>query len=374
MTPLDRGGLTRSESDQDHLEFSHPFFVRDHPELLINIKRKQSTRSSDNSGMSVQTQANIQLVMDELRQMREKQRSMDSKMHELIKENESLWEHIGSQRAQHNRQQQVVTKLVQFLVAMVQPNLSKRVIKRGVLAIDEPPNKRARTNQSNNSNLTDILDRLQRELADNGGLRGGRGPIIADVTEEWTPKNQMEFGSAPSNSTNFDQNQASVHLSTSSSQNSHNIDSSSNLMQPSSSQASPTSFSPTITMSPSLERQISQELQEYLNGVDAGIDNCRDLLGGNWDFLDDLEDQQQHQGSSSSSQVPKHTTGMLALEEAPSSTGANTNNFSAHELDQITVENPMDPTLEFPITPTMGHVDLFPTTPELLTPCTSPHH
>ena len=40
MTPLDRGGLTRAESDQDHLEFSHPYFVRDRSDLLVNIKRK----------------------------------------------------------------------------------------------------------------------------------------------------------------------------------------------------------------------------------------------------------------------------------------------------------------------------------------------
>ncbi|PIO75095.1 hypothetical protein TELCIR_02874 [Teladorsagia circumcincta] len=41
MTPVDRGSLARTESDQDHLEFSHPYFIRDHPEFLVNIKRKQ---------------------------------------------------------------------------------------------------------------------------------------------------------------------------------------------------------------------------------------------------------------------------------------------------------------------------------------------
>ncbi|KAK6034199.1 HSF-type DNA-binding domain protein [Cooperia oncophora] len=40
MTPVDRGSLARTESDQDHLEFSHPYFIRDHPEFLVNIKRK----------------------------------------------------------------------------------------------------------------------------------------------------------------------------------------------------------------------------------------------------------------------------------------------------------------------------------------------
>lgn len=41
-TPIDRSGMVRAESDQDHLEFFHPYFRRDHPELLINIRRKVS--------------------------------------------------------------------------------------------------------------------------------------------------------------------------------------------------------------------------------------------------------------------------------------------------------------------------------------------
>ncbi len=40
MTPLDKTGLYRQESDQEHLEFQHPYFVREHPELLQQIRRK----------------------------------------------------------------------------------------------------------------------------------------------------------------------------------------------------------------------------------------------------------------------------------------------------------------------------------------------
>ena len=98
---------------------------------------------------------------------------------------------------------------MQFLVSIVQPNMSKRVLKRGVLAIDEPPNKRSRPSNAdgNNTNLVDMLDRLQREIIEGGGLpqqkgyqnerctdfslfnlEKFRGPIIADVTDEvYTP-------------------------------------------------------------------------------------------------------------------------------------------------------------------------------------------
>ena len=42
MTPLERTGLSKAQSDQEHLEFSHAYFVSGHPELLAHIKRKIS--------------------------------------------------------------------------------------------------------------------------------------------------------------------------------------------------------------------------------------------------------------------------------------------------------------------------------------------
>lgn len=60
------------------------------------------------------------------------------------------------------------------------------------------------------------------------------------------------------------------------------------------------SFSPTLTLSPSLDRQLSTELTEYLSSQEQSIDGCRDLIGGHWDLnlnldscLDDEPRQQQ---------------------------------------------------------------------------------
>lgn len=85
MTPIERSGLARAESDQDHLEFSHPYFVRDHPELLVNIKRKSAShRPADQAAVSLATK-DLSLVLDEIRQLREKQRAMETKMTHLVK-------------------------------------------------------------------------------------------------------------------------------------------------------------------------------------------------------------------------------------------------------------------------------------------------
>lgn len=86
MTPIEKTSLAYAESDQDHLEFSHPYFVRNHPELLNNIKRKVTVKHINNEGISVTLPGkDLSSVFDELRQLRERQRNMEFKMNEIVK-------------------------------------------------------------------------------------------------------------------------------------------------------------------------------------------------------------------------------------------------------------------------------------------------
>lgn len=160
------------------------------------------------------------------------------------------------------------------------------------------------------NNLAEIIDRLHREISDNtnGQLKqnlnvfsshSNQGPIIADVTDE--PEN----GAIMSSSTPA----AVVPVSTAA----HLQPVSTNTSQvPTNSSIS---FNP-ISLSPSLERQISEELTEYLSGQEQTIDNCRDLLGNCWDtmFTDEVEDDEttERQPLMLESSDP-----MLALGEVP---------------------------------------------------------
>lgn len=77
ITPIDRSSLARAESDQDHLEFSHPYFHRDHPELLTNIKRKQTLQKhpylqTEPEVTKINTKE-LSSVFGELKQLRERQ-------------------------------------------------------------------------------------------------------------------------------------------------------------------------------------------------------------------------------------------------------------------------------------------------------------
>ncbi|UMM14463.1 hypothetical protein L5515_002259 [Caenorhabditis briggsae] len=208
MTPLSQGGLTRTESDQDHLEFSHPCFVQGRPELLSQIKRKKSSKETEDKVVNEQTQQSLDIVMAEVRSMREKAKNMEDKMNKLTKENRDMWNEMGSMRRQHERQQQYFKKLLHFLVSVMQPGLSKRVAKRysGVLGIDfgqasnnmsnggTPNSKRQRTNADEGpyKDVCDLLESLQRETQEPFNRRFNHdheGPLISEVTED--------FGNSP---------------------------------------------------------------------------------------------------------------------------------------------------------------------------------
>uniref|UniRef100_A0A915BG04 HSF-type DNA-binding domain-containing protein n=1 Tax=Parascaris univalens TaxID=6257 RepID=A0A915BG04_PARUN len=318
MTPIERSGLARAESDQDHLEFSHPYFVRDHPELLVNIKRKSAShRPADQAAVSLATK-DLSLVLDEIRQLREKQRAMETKMTHLVKENESVWQQLSHMRSMHVKQQQVVNKLVQFLVALAQPSAQKRLGKRSLLAIDEVGGKRSRmssgqttTSGTQPANVAEVLDRLQRELAEGtvGGAfpslfspRSSQGPIIADITDE--PDANSLAASVSAVASTLTQNICSTQSQQAGSSSMGRVLSQTppteHQQQHSVEQLHNYSFSPTLTLSPSLDRQLSTELTEYLSSQEQSIDGCRDLIGGHWDLnlnldscLDDEPRQQQ---------------------------------------------------------------------------------
>lgn len=160
------------------------------------------------------------------------------------------------------------------------------------------------------SNLAEIIDRLHREISDNTNgqtkqnlnvfsSHSNQGPIIADVTDE--PENGAIVGStAPA---------AVVPMLTAA----HLQSAPANTSQVPANSA--ISLNP-ISLSPSLDRQISEELAEYLSGQEQTIDNCRDLLGNCWDTMmtDEVEDDE------SVERQPLMLEGgdpMLALDEVP---------------------------------------------------------
>jgi hypothetical protein len=321
LSAVERTSLARLESDQDHLEFSHPCFVRDHPELLTQIKRKTPISRREDS-VATHSSKDLTAVLEEVKSLREKQKSMEGKINELITENNAVWQEMTSMRAAHVKQQQIVNKLVHFLVTLVQP---KRLSKRHMLAIDDfaspTSSKRARTSEANDnnaavssqslqtvqhSNLNDILDNLMKEITKSNAQinlpsnNSQNGPIISDVTDELdhlsTSGNQLNQGdfinqhsSGPANIGGYDQNTFGYQnqVQTPMMPISQRLTPTAQT-QPISQVLSPNTMSEEpFVLSPNADLGFtSDQFADYLSGVDGEIANCRGLLSDNWNSFD----------------------------------------------------------------------------------------
>jgi hypothetical protein len=160
ITSIDNGGL---KFDKDEMEFSHPYFQKGHPYLLEHIKRKiahpKQQVEADKTVTKVET---MHKVLHEVKNMRGRQDSLDNRFSAMKQENEALWREVAMLRQKHMKQQQIVNKLIQFLVTIVQPQrsgLSNNMGKRRyqLMINDAPPSKVKKT---------------------------AEGPIISELTEE----------------------------------------------------------------------------------------------------------------------------------------------------------------------------------------------
>ncbi|XP_046359925.1 heat shock factor protein 1-like isoform X1 [Haliotis rufescens] len=114
---VDQGSL---KVEKDDLEFHHAYFQQGHEELMENIKRKVSP------GVKVESiklkQEDVSKVLADVRNLRGKQDTITAKMDTLKRENEALWREVANLRQKHLKQQQIVNKLIQFLVTLVRGN------------------------------------------------------------------------------------------------------------------------------------------------------------------------------------------------------------------------------------------------------------
>ncbi|XP_050445715.1 heat shock factor protein isoform X3 [Cataglyphis hispanica] len=116
---VELGGL---KCDKDEMEFAHQFFYKGHPYLLEHIKRKiASSKSQDAAHTPIKPEL-MTKVLAEVRSMRGRQENLDTKLGAIKHENEALWREIAMLRQKHLKQQQIVNKLIQFLVTLVQPS------------------------------------------------------------------------------------------------------------------------------------------------------------------------------------------------------------------------------------------------------------
>ncbi|KAJ8670136.1 hypothetical protein QAD02_001395 [Eretmocerus hayati] len=140
---VELGGL---KCDRDEMEFAHQYFCKDHPYLLDHIKRKIASNKTQDPSQTPMKPELMNRMLTEVRSLRGRQEHFDSRLGAMKRENEALWRELALLRQKHHKQQQIVNKLIHFLVSLVQPNrnggLSMK--RRYPLMIDDSDRERLR--------------------------------------------------------------------------------------------------------------------------------------------------------------------------------------------------------------------------------------
>ncbi|XP_064215451.1 heat shock factor protein isoform X2 [Tribolium castaneum] len=177
MSTVENGTM---DSDKDEIQFSHPYFLKDQPELLRNIKRKATTSKTSNENNNKHDE--LTKVLSDVKQLRGRQVSVDNQLNAMKQENALLWREVAILRQKHLKQQKIVNKLIQFLVTLVQPSRMTVGVKRGYqLMLHESPNKKSKLSNNGKSNINaegPTIHELDSELDLTPNLYEEEVPVI----------------------------------------------------------------------------------------------------------------------------------------------------------------------------------------------------
>ncbi|XP_047430332.1 heat shock factor protein 2 isoform X2 [Mugil cephalus] len=111
-------GIVKQEKDGP-VEFQHPYFKHGQDDLLENIKRKVSNARPEDNKIR---QEDLSKILASVQNVHSKQENIDARLATLKRENEALWREISDLRQKHAHQQQLIKKLIHFIVTLVQNN------------------------------------------------------------------------------------------------------------------------------------------------------------------------------------------------------------------------------------------------------------
>ncbi|KAH7984692.1 hypothetical protein HPB52_023521 [Rhipicephalus sanguineus] len=83
-------------------------------------------------------------LLSDVGSMQGRQEQMDQLLADMKKENGALWREVARLRQEHLKQQQIVEKLIQFLITMVQANRNITVKRKIPLMLHDSPSTRAK--------------------------------------------------------------------------------------------------------------------------------------------------------------------------------------------------------------------------------------
>ncbi|GAB6032700.1 stress-responsive transcription factor hsf1, variant 2 [Chamberlinius hualienensis] len=184
ISNIDQGAL---KMEKDDMEFYNPNFRRNEQGSLYLLERRTTPKSGVSGGGggnedTVKHQSLID-VLNDVSALYTKQETVNEQLNNIKRENEALWREVATLRQKHLKQQQVVAKLVEFLVNFFRSNRGLSVNKRKMpLMLDESPH------QSKVPRLARTFSFDPKIPSDLASITAGfeqtdDGPVIHDVTD-----------------------------------------------------------------------------------------------------------------------------------------------------------------------------------------------
>ncbi|RWS25982.1 heat shock factor protein 1-like isoform X1 [Leptotrombidium deliense] len=124
LTSIENSGLRTM--DKDEVEFFHQYFIKGQEKLLEMIKRKVTTTVCGNDDPKRKPE-DVNGILTEVRDIKGRQESVDFMLSNMQRENEALWREIAMLRQKYQKQQQIIEKLIQFLLTLVH---NRGIVKR----------------------------------------------------------------------------------------------------------------------------------------------------------------------------------------------------------------------------------------------------
>uniref|UniRef100_A0A0N4ZN56 HSF_DOMAIN domain-containing protein n=1 Tax=Parastrongyloides trichosuri TaxID=131310 RepID=A0A0N4ZN56_PARTI len=130
-------------SSENHYEFCHKYFVRNNFNLLYYIKRKISSSKysqqvAKNEILYGDVEQFNKSLIEEIKQIREKQLKTDMNMIALRKQNENIWKEINGFRTKYKSQHDNIKNLCEITTLIgrdiVEP---KKILTNNILAIEK---------------------------------------------------------------------------------------------------------------------------------------------------------------------------------------------------------------------------------------------
>lgn len=111
-------GTTTTENEV--WEFSNPHFQRNRPDLLVLVTRKRNRdRDEFYTDPSAPNQkVNLGSLVKEITAIRKHQTNITADLRNLHRDNEIIWKETLAAREKHQKHQQIISKILQFLTAV----------------------------------------------------------------------------------------------------------------------------------------------------------------------------------------------------------------------------------------------------------------